>query len=68
MRHCPPLLGSADADPGGGAGSQSKSGDDHRDKSTVADVSTKSLIVTAPEPVSRNLSTAIARLGQRMIR
>ncbi|WP_321800444.1 type II secretion system secretin GspD [Caballeronia sp. J97] len=56
--------------PFGGNNAQSKSGDDHEDKGTgeiVADVSTNSVIVTAPEPVFRNLSTVIARLDQRKI-
>ncbi len=33
----------------------------------VADTSTNSLIITAPEPVFRNLSTVIARLDQRKV-
>jgi general secretion pathway protein D len=49
---------------------QSRSGDDHEDTGSgeiVADVSTNSLIITAPEPVFRNLSPVIARLDQRKV-
>jgi general secretion pathway protein D len=46
------------------------SGDQDGDKGNgevVADVSTNSLIITASEPVFRNLSTVIARLDQRKV-
>lgn len=46
------------------------SGDQDSDKTSgevVADVSTNSLIITASEPVFRNLSTVIARLDQRKV-
>ncbi|MDR5752465.1 secretin N-terminal domain-containing protein [Caballeronia sp. LZ024] len=49
---------------------QSRSGDEHEDTGSgeiVADVSTNSVIVTAPEPVFRNLSSVIARLDQRKV-
>lgn len=55
---------------GGGNGTQSRSGEDKDDKGSgeiVADVSTNSLIITASEPVFRNLSTVIARLDQRKV-
>jgi general secretion pathway protein D len=48
----------------------SSSGDEEGDKASgevVADVSTNSLIITASEPVFRNLSTVIARLDQRKV-
>jgi general secretion pathway protein D len=54
---------------GSGSGS-STSGGDQDDKGggeIVADTSTNSLIITAPEPVFRNLSTVIARLDQRKV-
>lgn len=54
----------------GSGSSQSHSGDDQDDKGSgeiVADTSTNSLIITAPEPVFRNLSTVIARLDQRKV-
>ncbi|MDR5733925.1 secretin N-terminal domain-containing protein [Caballeronia sp. LZ025] len=57
--------------PSGGAnGTQSRLAEDKDDKGSgeiVADVSTNSLIITAPEPVFRNLSTVIARLDQRKV-
>ncbi|WP_250437829.1 MULTISPECIES: secretin N-terminal domain-containing protein [unclassified Caballeronia] len=51
-------------------GMQSRSGDDKDEQGSgevVADVSTNSLIITAPEPVFRNLATVIARLDQRKV-
>ncbi|CAG9222180.1 Type II secretion system protein D (GspD) [Paraburkholderia tropica] len=48
----------------------SHSSDDQGEKGSseiVADTSTNSLIITAPEPVFRNLSTVIARLDQRKV-
>lgn len=62
---------SASSSSASGSGSgQSHSGDDQDDKGSgeiVADTSTNSLIITAPEPVFRNLSTVIARLDQRKV-
>ncbi len=49
---------------------QAQGGGDQDDKGAgeiVADTSTNSLIITAPEPVFRNLSTVIARLDQRKV-
>ncbi|WP_167063153.1 secretin N-terminal domain-containing protein [Burkholderia sp. Ax-1719] len=49
---------------------QAQGGGDQDDKGSgeiVADTSTNSLIITAPEPVFRNLSTVIARLDQRKV-
>lgn len=59
-----PMSGTA----GGSATSSASDEDD--DKSggeVVADVSTNSLIITASEPVFKNLSTVIARLDQRKV-
>lgn len=76
----PPLPSTADAASSVSASSpfgaskdtqaSSHSGDDHDDTGSgeiVADVSTNSLIITAPEPVFRNLSPVIARLDQRKV-
>jgi general secretion pathway protein D len=55
---------------GGSGSSTGSSGDQDGDKGSgevVADVSTNSLIITASEPVFRNLSTVIARLDQRKV-
>lgn len=55
---------------GNGNSTQSRASEDRDDKGSgeiVADVSTNSLIITAPEPVFRNLSTVIARLDQRKV-
>lgn len=52
---------------GGVASSANDSGDDKGGGEIVADVSTNSLIITASEPVFRNLSTVIARLDQRKV-
>ncbi|WP_159839546.1 secretin N-terminal domain-containing protein [Burkholderia sp. 8Y] len=55
---------------GGGNAAQSRASEDKDDKGSgeiVADVSTNSLIITAPESVFRNLSTVIARLDQRKV-
>ncbi|MBB3260714.1 general secretion pathway protein D [Paraburkholderia bannensis] len=52
------------------ASGQAQGGGDQDDKGAgeiVADTSTNSLIITAPEPVFRNLSTVIARLDQRKV-
>ncbi|CAB3787498.1 type II secretion system protein GspD [Paraburkholderia caffeinilytica] len=55
---------------GASAGAVPNSDDQDGDKGNgeiVADVSTNSLIITASEPVFKNLSTVIARLDQRKV-
>jgi general secretion pathway protein D len=55
---------------GGNGSSAGSPGDQEGDKASgevVADVSTNSLIITASDPVFRNLSTVIARLDQRKV-
>lgn len=54
----------------GSGSADAHSSDDQSDKGSneiVADTSTNSLIITAPDPVFRNLSTVIARLDQRKV-
>ncbi|MDE1184839.1 secretin N-terminal domain-containing protein [Paraburkholderia sp.] len=51
----------------GSASGGTGDGDDKASGEIVADVSTNSLIITASEPVFRNLSTIISRLDQRKV-
>jgi len=50
-----------------GATAMTDTSDDKGSGEVVADVSTNSLIITANEPVFRNLSTVISRLDQRKV-
>lgn len=59
-----PLTGNATGNSASGSGDQDG---DKGSGEVVADVSTNSLIITASEPVFRNLSTVIARLDQRKV-
>lgn len=61
---------SSSASPFSAKGTQSRGSDEQDDSGSsgiVADVTTNSVIITAPEPVFRNLSAIIARLDQRKV-